>query len=58
MMKVSIVDMSKNQIMIQFCDVPEKTELLIHMLQAVGIVEVARTGTLALPKCIDTDRNK
>ena len=55
-MKAQIVDMSKNQMMIQFCDVPEKTQLLIHMLQAVGIVEVARTGTLALPKCIDTDK--
>ena len=57
-MKASIVDMSKDQMMIQSCDSPDKTQLLIHMLQSVGIVEVARTGTLALPKCINTERIK
>ena len=50
-MKAQIVDMSKNHMMIQICDVPEKTALLITLLQSVSIVEVARTGTLALPKC-------
>lgn len=54
-MKADIVDMSKNQMIIQICDVPEKTNLLIKMLQSVSIIEVARTGTLALPKCIDTE---
>ena len=46
-----IVDMSKNMMMIQICDTPEKTDLLIRMLQDVAILEVARTGTLALQKC-------
>ncbi len=46
-----IVDMSKNLMMIQICDTPEKTELLIKMLSSVAIIEVARTGTLALQKC-------
>ena len=50
-MKAQIVDMSKNQMMIQICDVPERTALLITLLQSISIVEVARTGTLALPKC-------
>ena len=54
-MKADIVDMSKNQMIIQICDVPEKISLLIKMLQSISIIEVARTGTLALPKCIDTE---
>ena len=56
-MKASIVDMSKNMMIIQICDVPEKTNLLISMLQSISIVEVARTGTLALQKCMETDNN-
>lgn len=52
-MKADIVDMSKTQLMIQICDVPERTKLLINMLASISIVEVARTGVLALPKCTD-----
>ena len=55
MMKAEIADMSKNQMMIQVCDVPEHTKLFLQMLASVSIVEVARTGTLALPKCAETD---
>ncbi len=54
-MKAQIVDMSKKTMIIQICDVPEKTRLLIDMMQSVSIVEVARTGTLALQKCLETD---
>lgn len=46
-----IVDMSKNLMTIQICDTPDKTSLLIQMLASISIVEVARTGTLALQKC-------
>ena len=53
-MKAEIVDMSKNQMILQICDTPERTKLMIKMLQSVSIVEVARTGALALTKCIDT----
>ena len=53
-MKADIVDMSKTQLMIQICDVPERTRVLISMLSFISIVEVARTGTLALPKCADS----
>ncbi|MCM1263294.1 MAG: acetolactate synthase small subunit [Butyrivibrio sp.] len=55
MMKADIVDMSKNQMIIQICDVPERIKRLITMLQSVSVIEVARTGTLALPKCVDTE---
>lgn len=54
-MKAEIVDMSKHFMVIQICDVPEKTKLLLNMLQSISIVEVARTGTLALPKCADSE---
>lgn len=53
--KAEIVDMSKNLMMIQVCDVPEKTKLFILLLASISIVEVARTGTLALPKCSEND---
>ena len=55
-MKAGIVDMSKHFMILQICDVPERTKLLINMLQSISIVEVARTGTLALPKCADSDK--
>ncbi|MCD8380657.1 MAG: acetolactate synthase small subunit [Lachnospiraceae bacterium] len=55
MMKAEIVDMSKSQMIIQLCDTPDKILVLISLLRTVSIVEVARTGTLALPKCIDVD---
>lgn len=54
-MKADIVDMSKHFMIIQICDVPEKITLLLNMLQTISIVEVARTGTLALMKCMETD---
>ncbi len=52
-MKAEIVDMSQHLMIIQICDTPEKIKLMISMLQQVSIVEVARTGTLALSKCMD-----
>ena len=57
-MKVDIVDMSKHFMMLQICDTPERVKLLINMLQSVSIVEVARTGTLALAKCAENDEGK
>lgn len=54
-MKAQIVDMSKNMMIIQICDVPERIQLFISMLRSISVVEVARTGTLALPKCKDME---
>ena len=54
-LNASIVDMSKNLMMIQLCDTPERTKLLIQMLASISIVEVARTGVLALQKCSLSD---
>lgn len=55
LMKADIVDTSQNQMMIQVCDVPERTKAFTKMLKSISIVEVARTGTLALPKCMESD---
>lgn len=54
-MGADIVDMSKNMMVIQICDVPERVTLLISMMKGVSIVELARTGTLALQKCLDME---
>lgn len=50
-LKAEIVDMSKTMMTIQLCSTPDKIEMLMQNLNGVSIVEVARTGTLALQKC-------
>lgn len=50
-MNAQIVDMSLSMMMIQICDTPDKIKLMLSMLQQISIMEVARTGTLALAKC-------
>ncbi|MBD5543153.1 MAG: acetolactate synthase small subunit [Lachnospiraceae bacterium] len=55
-MKAEIVDMSKSFMMIQICDTPDRIKLLLTMFKSVSIVEVARTGTLALPKCSENEK--
>ena len=48
LMEAKIVDKSKNHI----CDTPEQANLLLQMFSSIQVVvEVARTGTLALQKC-------
>lgn len=54
-LKADIVDMNKSQMIIQICDIPEKIQLFMSMMKPFSILEVARTGTLALPKCSDLD---
>jgi len=48
-----IVDMSTSAFLIEICDTPEKIDLFIRMMRPLGISEVARTGVLAMPKCVD-----
>jgi acetolactate synthase-1/3 small subunit len=52
-MGATIVDMSTNMMLIQMCDHPDRVKLLLDMFKSVSIVEVARTGTLALQKCVE-----
>lgn len=54
-MGAKIVDMSSNMMLIQMCDTPERVQLLLDMFKSVSIVEVARTGCLALQKCSESE---
>ncbi len=54
-LKADIVDMSKSFMIIQICDTPDKILLLMQMLKSISILEVARTGTLALTKCSENE---
>lgn len=54
-LKAEIVDMSKSYMMIQICDKPERIRLLLQMMNSISVVEVARTGTLALMKCSENE---
>ncbi|MCR4787879.1 MAG: acetolactate synthase small subunit [Lachnospiraceae bacterium] len=54
-MGAKIVDMSTNLMLIQMCDTPERIQILLDMFKSISIVEIARTGCLALQKCTETD---
>lgn len=49
--KVEIKDQSKNMVLLQVCYTPEYTTRFLEALKSFSVVEVARTGTLALQKC-------
>ncbi len=53
-MKAEIVDLSQTMMLIQICDTPEHVLQMLSMLKGISIVEVARTGTLALQKCMES----
>ena len=55
-MNSQIVDMSKHVMIIQICDAPDRVKGLLAMFHSISIVEVARTGTLALSKCSESDK--
>ena len=52
-MGAKIVDVSTNMMMIQICDLPERVELFLALFKSISVVEVARTGTVALQKCLE-----
>ena len=49
-MKAEITDLSPTTVTIMIADRPDKVQQLLNMLEPYGIVDVARTGTIALPK--------
>ena len=53
-MRATVIDLSDSMMTIQFCDTPERVALFLKMLKNVRIVEITRTGTLALTKCMET----
>lgn len=50
-MGAKIVDMSGNQMTIEMCDTPERVKIFLGTLKGISIVDIARTGTLAMTKC-------
>lgn len=50
-----IVDLSKNLMTVQICDTPERVEMFLKMIKNYPISEIARTGILALQKCVLQD---
>ena len=46
----TIVELSKNQMVIEMCDTPERINMFLETLKSVSILECARTGTLAMLK--------
>ena len=50
-MGAQIIDMSKNLMTIQICDTPERVRMFLETFRSISIVEITRTGTLAVPKC-------
>ena len=50
-MGAKIVDMSKGQMTIQMCDTPERIQIFMGTLRSVSIVEIARSGVVAMTKC-------
>lgn len=49
-MQGEVVDISHTTLTVELSDKPEKIDLLIDLLSHYNIVEVARTGTIALQK--------
>ncbi len=52
-MGARIVDMSKNLMMIQMCDTPDRIQIFINTLKTVSIVEIARSGMVAMTRCAE-----
>ena len=55
-MGARIVDLGKQAMTIQICDTPERIEMFLDTLKTVSIVEIARTGTLAMLKIREQHR--
>lgn len=49
--KADIVDISRTMMTVQLCSTPDTISAFMQMLSGLSIIEVARTGTLAVKKC-------
>lgn len=49
-MKANIVDLSHTTLTIEIADRPERVDLLLNLLASYGIVELVRTGMVAMQK--------
>lgn len=49
--KAEIVDTTDTNMILQLCDTPDRVEKFIDMIKKFNIVELSRTGVLAMKKC-------
>ena len=49
-MNAKIVDLTKSTMTLEICDLPQRLDLLEELLKTYNILEVMRTGTIALQK--------
>ncbi len=56
--RAKVVDVSPEQLMIELSGTEEKIEAFIQMIQPFGIVELARTGVIAMPRGLNTGRGR
>ena len=54
-MKAEIVDVSKHYMLIELCDTPDRINAFMTLFASISIVEVARTGTVALSMCKENE---
>ena len=54
LMDATIIDLSESMMTIQICDTAEHVNNFMNMLKKFRIVEITRTGTLALTKCTES----
>ena len=47
-MGARIIDLSKTMMTIKMCDTPERVQMFLDTLKSIRIIELARTGTLAI----------
>ena len=50
-MNATIIDMGNNMMTIQICDTPERAQIFLDSINHIKIVEITRSGTVALTKC-------
>ena len=55
MLKAEIVDTSCNQMIIHMCSTPDRINQLLMQVRRFNIVEISRTGTLAMIKCSENE---
>ena len=49
--KAEIVDTTDSNMILLLCDTPDHVDKFIDMLKKFSIIELSRTGTLAMKKC-------
>ena len=54
--RAKVVDVSPDRLMIEMSGTEEKIEAMLELLKPYGILEIARTGVIAMPRGMNTGR--